>query len=96
MLKDLINRKAAKPVDYLVHVQGRTSEDEHMDFAVSLFSKESQGKWEEKLATAQSLIGKRREYNNNIMIERHKSALRQAQEEKKLVQEAPNVVELKK
>lgn len=53
-----------RKLSYAVHIQARTEEAEHMDFAVQLFEDETIEVWEEKLKVACDLTEKRRKFNN--------------------------------
>lgn len=96
ILKDFINRKLNQKVEYSVHIQGRTSEDEFMDFTVPLYADETVGKWQEKLAIPNELIEKRRNFTNSRLLELHKAATERAKAEKSAVQSEDNIVQLKK
>jgi hypothetical protein len=66
---DILYARSIKKVAYLVHIQGRTEADEHMDFAVSLFEDESEGVWDEKLSRAFELREKRLAFQNKRVID---------------------------
>lgn len=85
--------KKGKEPEYLVHIQGRTEQDEHMDFAVSLFKGESFNEWKRRMDLAARLIEDRRKFNNDRVLEIMKKA--QEENEKKKAEEVAKNVALK-
>lgn len=69
VLKKITKPTKAREVAFLVHVQGRTESNEHMDFAVSLYADESVGAWKEKLGQAFELREWRLKFQNERMLD---------------------------
>lgn len=70
--------------EYLVHLQKRTEEDEHMDFTISLFKDEPYEDWKRRIKVAAHMCEDRIKFNNDRMLE----VMKQAQEEKEAIKKS--------
>lgn len=64
----IYDRKRARLLFSQVHIQGKTEQDEVMDFTISLFEDETADLWEQKLNTAFGLREKRLKFQNDRVL----------------------------
>lgn len=73
-----IEQSQKKKVAYTVHIQGRTEQDEHMDFAVVLFE-DDKANWARKLQGAFELREERLKFQNERVLK----IVQEAEQQKK-------------